>query len=141
MDYFFTWRSLQQLILVLIDINGITDFTKSRCNNIKWLLRAPGTIQPNVLSCIVGWAAPPVWLPTRLYCEVSPAPSQLYVKHTVGGESNTIRHLLPHTIYGAACSITTCSFCAQPQYQTPLSIFFCATAPSHNCEVKILVER
>jgi hypothetical protein len=48
---------------------------KSRCNNIKWLLRALGTIHPKGLSYIVGWAAPPVWLPTRLYCELSPAPS------------------------------------------------------------------
>jgi len=27
---------------------------KSRCNNIKWLLRALGTIQPNVLNYTVG---------------------------------------------------------------------------------------
>jgi len=59
----------------------------------------------------------------------------------VGSESNTIRHLLPHTIYGAAYSSTTCSFCAQLQYQTLLSVFFCATAPSRNYTINILVER
>ena len=112
---------------------------KSRSNNIKWLLRAPGTIQPNVLIYTVGWAA----LPIQLHRELSPVPppSQLHVKYTVGDESNTIRHLLPHTIYGAAYSSTTCSFCAQLQYQTPLSVFFRATAPSRNYTINILVER
>jgi hypothetical protein len=47
------------LILVLIDINGITDFTKSRCNNIKWLLRALGTIQPKGFELYCGLGRAP----------------------------------------------------------------------------------
>ena len=76
-----------------------------------------------------------------LWVEPCPPPNQLHVKYMVGDESNTICHLLPHTIYGAACSFATCSFCAQLQYQTLLSVFFRATAPSRNYTINILVER
>ena len=87
-DYCFTWGSLQQLILVLIDINGITDFTKSRCNNIKWLLRALGTIQPSMFgfpfSFIVSWAlshspSPSVGYMLNIRLGTSPTRSATYI--------------------------------------------------------------
>jgi hypothetical protein len=116
--------------LLLMDINGITDFTKKSLQQYKMVVtrtRHNSTqgfwvilwVESCFLFCfIISWALPP-------------PPSQLYVKYTVGGESNTIRHLHLHLypIYGAACSFTTCSFCVQPQYQTLLSVFSASLHP------------